>query len=676
MVFVDTFEFESEAAATTSSSGLPSIAPNRIELSLLPSELARETVSITLPPGSGLLTSNVDIFLLFDDTGSFQTVIPTLRDQFPTIIENVQTEFPDINFGFGVGRFEDYGDTAGGEVGGGGDNRPFTLSQPIITTDTPDFDRAIDAALDRSAPGGGNDFPETLIEGLFQLATGAGFDGNGNGSNLDSGPAGLAATQTEPGEGGDVPPFSSFTPDPDNDVLAASGTQGGAGFRSDALTIILAATDIGTVYEDDGTDPIVGVNGATVPLSDFASGSRPTTPDVDGDGMGDGATIQETIDALNDLGALVIGLGTGEDTSMDPRQALEAIATLTGAVNNSTDSIENGIDDDPIAPGDPLYFFIDPTSPTQLASGITTAIDTAVSLSLGIDLVVSPPTTAFANLTGVQTGVVAGEPVTFEAQFRGTQSGRRFALQFVNTGNDEVLGFIPVNISKTSGVTATTDNAASLANRSVRIDVLRNDRNINGDPVGLLSFEQPNNGTVRLNGNRTPDDPTDDRLIYTPNPNFVGPDSFRYSISDGIGDTDTGTVNVRVISRRGGTSTPTPDGTPGNDNLIGTVGDDLLSGGSGNDTLRGGLGNDTLNGGAGSDIFVISNISGTDTIADFQVGSDRIGFTEGLRPRDITLEETFGNDTLIRIASSFQVVAIVQNVTASDLLMSFVFVQP
>src|SRR4029077_4709554 len=38
-------------------------------------------------------------------------------------------------------------------------------------------------------------------------------------------------------------------------------------------------------------------------------------------------------------------------------------------------------------------------------------------------------------------------------------------------------------------------------------------------------------------------------VTYTPNPGFVGVDTFTYSIDDGNGGTDTGTVRVRVNTK-------------------------------------------------------------------------------------------------------------------------------
>ncbi|WP_287409802.1 cadherin-like domain-containing protein, partial [Oceanithermus sp.] len=45
----------------------------------------------------------------------------------------------------------------------------------------------------------------------------------------------------------------------------------------------------------------------------------------------------------------------------------------------------------------------------------------------------------------------------------------------------------------------------------------------------------------------TPNDPTDDTIVYTPDPDYNGPDSFSYQICDSDGDCATATVNVTVV---------------------------------------------------------------------------------------------------------------------------------
>lgn len=409
------------------------VSPSSITASLAEGETYRQTVSLTLP-NSGAVTNLVDVFLLFDDTGSFTANSPIVRAAFPTIISTLQASLPGIDLGFGVGRLEEYGNFADEYATG----RPFILNQPIIAADTPGFSAAIQAALDRMAPGYGGDQPETDIEALYQLVTGLGFDGNNNGSVLDSGPAGLASTQLNPGSSGDVPDFSSFTADPANNVLPASGNIGGGGFRSGALPVILLATDTGFAYQPMGDTSITGVGGLTLPLAELTQLSRPTTP------FDSGAGIQETITGLNALGALVIGLGTNQESTLDPRQMLESLAMLTGAVNNSMTTIENGTTDS-IAPGDPLYFQISSGFGSTVANGVINAIQNAVTnVAVDITLKASDPRVRIINHTGTITGVGAGQTATFDVEFVGDGVPHRFDLQFVRAGTNVVLGSIPV----------------------------------------------------------------------------------------------------------------------------------------------------------------------------------------------------------------------------------------
>jgi ribosomal protein L27 len=72
--------------------------------------------------------------------------------------------------------------------------------------------------------------------------------------------------------------------------------------------------------------------------------------------------------------------------------------------------------------------------------------------------------------------------------------------------------------------------------------LLHNDRDVDGDPLGVVTVDptSANGGTVVLRPDGT--------VAYTPRPGFVGPDSFRYTISDGRGGFSTATVRVLVAS--------------------------------------------------------------------------------------------------------------------------------
>jgi len=68
-------------------------------------------------------------------------------------------------------------------------------------------------------------------------------------------------------------------------------------------------------------------------------------------------------------------------------------------------------------------------------------------------------------------------------------------------------------------------------------------------------------------------------------------------------------------------------GGKGDDALEGGAGDDKLKGGRGDNTLEGGAGDDILIGGRGSDTFIQDfSEPGEDTIADFNIFSDKVDF--------------------------------------------------
>ena len=146
----------------------------------------------------------------------------------------------------------------------------------------------------------------------------------------------------------------------------------------------------------------------------------------------------------------------------------------------------------------------------------------------------------------------------------------------------------------------------------------------------------------------------------------------------------------------------TLSGTDGGDRIVGLSGNDLLIGGQGSDLLEGLEGFDTLNGGAGMDIIVggpdrdfliggtegdlfvlptdeaSQTILGSDRILAFQVNFfnpaepiDRIGLTDGLTEDDLFLQGA-GNNTVVRIAASNDILGLVVGVTPERLGGTFV----
>ncbi|QSJ20283.1 FG-GAP repeat protein [Nostoc sp. UHCC 0702] len=93
--------------------------------------------------------------------------------------------------------------------------------------------------------------------------------------------------------------------------------------------------------------------------------------------------------------------------------------------------------------------------------------------------------------------------------------------------------------------TAATTNEDSAVN-ILASNILRGYIEVEGDTFSISSFTNPSNGTLTFNDNSTPDNPSDDFFIYTPNTNYNGTDSFTYTVSDGNGGSITGTFNLNV----------------------------------------------------------------------------------------------------------------------------------
>ena len=411
-----------QATGNVSVNGIDSM--NSIHMALDIDEIKKQLVSLTMdevPP-------MVDIFLFFDYSGSFTTFARALAEQFPIIIKALTEAMPEVSFAFGIGMHVTYG----GEDGYSAAQRPFILRQPMVTSETEGFIESIKAGL-TGYNVAGNPYLTTL-EALYQIATGKGFDGNNDGDTTDSGPAGPRENQNKPGTSGDVPAFDSFVPDPDNNVLPPAGDIGGVGFRKGALPIIIAATDEEFWYQPDGRETITGRDGVEIP-SDYFKNYPTGTP------HGNGATIQETIDALNAIGAVVVGWGTER-----ARHGMEAISKLTGSVNGSSESIHTGFQNQTIDEGD-AYFFRMQQEATKVTEGLIKMVQSIMlNTSNSIEVIASKDGVPFANLTGVINNVAPGQKIDFDISFLGDGREHSFDIQFIKAGTGVVLGTIPVTI--------------------------------------------------------------------------------------------------------------------------------------------------------------------------------------------------------------------------------------
>ena len=85
---------------------------------------------------------------------------------------------------------------------------------------------------------------------------------------------------------------------------------------------------------------------------------------------------------------------------------------------------------------------------------------------------------------------------------------------------------------------AVDDTATTLEDTAGDINVLTNDTDADGDALTVTSVGSAVNGTPTINSNGT--------VHFVPNPNFAGIGSFDYTVSDGHGGSDVGSVHVTV----------------------------------------------------------------------------------------------------------------------------------
>ena len=158
-----------------------------------------------------------------------------------------------------------------------------------------------------------------------------------------------------------------------------------------------------------------------------------------------------------------------------------------------------------------------------------------------------------------------------------------------------------------------------------------------------------------------------DELLFTANNGVSGNELFKLTLNDSIIFTS-GTNHPDRIT--GGSGADQIEGLDGKDTLNGAAGDDILLGGDGKDSLFGGNGNDsllggdgkdiltggnghdTLTGGDGKDAFVIVLDRGSDTITDFELGSDRLILGSHLEYDDLILSGhtiSFGDEILATV---------------------------
>lgn len=124
--------------------------------------------------------------------------------------------------------------------------------------------------------------------------------------------------------------------------------------------------------------------------------------------------------------------------------------------------------------------------------------------------------------------------------FNGTDS---FEYTICNAYGDCSTATVTINVLP---VLDTNDDSIAInINEISNIDSWQ--LNDNDLPVtGTFSVTQPINGSVTVDDNGTPDNPSDDIPTYFPNNNYLGTDAFDYTICDTLGNCSTSTITILI----------------------------------------------------------------------------------------------------------------------------------
>ena len=155
-----------------------------------------------------------------------------------------------------------------------------------------------------------------------------------------------------------------------------------------------------------------------------------------------------------------------------------------------------------------------------------------------LDISANVPIGATVNWSPALTGDQTAPKVV------ATQSVIKYMPTLIKAGNSFSLpSFTVVCMNEASDL---EDDMVSLdEDTSVIIDIYSNDNDV--PTSGVLTFSNSTNGTIQVNDNGTPNNPSDDIPTYIPNSDYNGADSFTYTVCNAVGDCSTAEVTVDVL---------------------------------------------------------------------------------------------------------------------------------
>lgn len=300
-----------------------------------------------------------------------------------------------------------------------------------------------------------------------------------------------------------------------------------------------------------------GPDSVTFTVTDGQATSAPATASISVTAVNDAPrAIDDSATTLEDTAVQVDVLANDTDSDGDPltlqavTQGTNGLVEIAGGLVRYTPAANfNGADSFTYTVRDPagltatatVRVTVNPVNdpPSAVAQSVTTAEDTAKSITLGG---ADPEGNAltFAVTAGPAHGTVTGTlpnlTYTPATNYYGPDS---FSFTVSDGQATSLPATVTIQVTPVNDLPrAVADSATAAKNSAIVIAVLANDTDPDGDALRVSGASAALNGSVTVSA--------DGSVRYTPKKGYTGTDRFTYMVSDGNGGTATATVTVTV----------------------------------------------------------------------------------------------------------------------------------